>query len=40
MKKEDDDITVNEYIEDLFKSYYASFLLNFDLGNIVDTLGV
>jgi len=41
MKKEDGlEITVDEYIEDLFKSYYASFLLNFDLGNIVDTLGV
>ena len=41
LKTEDnDDITVDEYIEDLFKSSYASFLLNFEIGNIVDTLGV
>lgn len=37
-KENGEDILVDEYIRDLFQSYYASFLLNFDIGDLIDTI--
>lgn len=37
-KENGEELLVDEYIEDLFQSYYASFLLNFDIGDLIDTI--
>ena len=37
-KESGDDIQIDEYIKELFQSYYASFLLNFDISDLIDTI--
>lgn len=38
-KENGEEILIDEYLKDLFQSYYASFLLNFDISDLVDTIG-
>lgn len=38
-KQEDDkDIELSEYLQDIFESYYASFLLNFEMNDLIQSL--
>jgi hypothetical protein len=34
----DDEITVDEYIRDLFDSHYSDFLLNFGMEQLINSL--
>lgn len=34
----DDEITVDEYIRDVFDSYYSDFLLNFGMEQLINSL--
>jgi len=33
------EVDLSEYLKDLFSSHYAAFLMNFGMGELVDSLG-
>jgi hypothetical protein len=35
---QDEEVTVDEYIRDLFDSYYSDFLLNFGMEQLINSL--
>ncbi len=35
----DEDITIDEYIRDVFDNYYSEFLLNFGMNDLLQSIG-
>ena len=38
-EQEDEEVTIGEYLGDLFRSHYAEFLLNFEVQELMEALG-
>lgn len=36
LSKDGDEVGLQDYLKDIFKSYYAEFLLNFEISNLLE----